>query len=140
MHWGKGIFWFLVLFIISMLGLASYIMLQPSDDFDPDYYEKGIHFDRDFSREKRVFADKAEPKISIQKNQISLVFTSRARGKIQFIRPSSHALDRTLAFTLPGPDTLKIGDQFLDRGNWQIILEWNSPKGDYLYHKEVYLP
>jgi len=146
MNWGKSIVLVLGLFMGMILSMAIYLMSRPSDDFDPNYYEKGIHFDQDYVRERQVFMDKVEPQIHQNQKTIQIHFQNpvanpsggNISGKIWIIRPSTGKLDTNFSiFTGKGNEWNLKGD-FLAKGNWQLVLEWTQNHHAYLYHKEIF--
>ena len=139
MNWGKGIIIILAVFILFISGMAIYMFASPEDDYDHQYYEKGLAFDHDYNREKQVVIDRAQPVIALTNGSLKLTFAQPVNGKIKFTRPSDNTLDRTLNLN---SDTGKVVEIPLNKfapGEWQLELDWQSNHRDYLYHKEVYI-
>jgi len=99
MNWGKGIIIGMALFMAFILCMCIYMFRMPADEYDHQYYEKGLNFDKDYDRERQVYKDHAIPLISISGKELTVTFVHPANGSIRFIRPSSEALDKTFKIT-----------------------------------------
>ncbi len=64
MNWGKGIIAGMIIFVLFIAGMCIYMFTSPQDDFDQQYYEKGLTFNHDYDREQQVTKDHAEPLIA----------------------------------------------------------------------------
>jgi hypothetical protein len=140
MNWGKGIISGMILFMLFILSMCFYMFRMPQDEYDHQYYEKGLNFDRDFNKEKQVTADHAQPQIMIKGKTCSIIFVQPAHGNIHFIRPSSQALDKTMALNTGSSNKAEVSLQQLSAGRWQIILDWKSTDKAYLYQQEITIP
>ncbi len=139
MNWGKGIITGMVLFMIFILSMCIYMFRMPADEYDHQYYEKGLNFDKDFYKERQVYNDHAQPEINISGKDVTIIFVESAAGTVRFIRPSSEALDKTFQLnTNNGKDT-RLSVSSLVAGQWQMVLEWKSSNKSYLYHKELFI-
>jgi hypothetical protein len=139
MNWGKATIVILTVFVLFIGGMSFYMFRAPKDDYDHQYYENGLNFDRDYNREAQVVKDHAQPLIVLNGNKIKFTFAEHVKGKIKFMRPSDNLLDK--AFTL-NSDTGREQEISLDKfpsGQWQLVMEWESNHKAYLYHKEIYI-
>jgi len=139
MNWGKGIIAGMVAFMLFILSMCIYMFNAPVDDYDHQYYEKGLSFNKDHDREEQVSKDHAEPVISQINDRLMIVFNEPATGKINFMRPSDKALDRSFKLNSSIGKSSEIDLQGVAKGLWQLTLEWESDKKSYLYHKEIYI-
>jgi hypothetical protein len=138
MDWGKSIALFLGVFILLIVGLSFYLMSRPSDDYDPDYYQKGLNFEKDYIREQQVFIDGVAPRFAQKNNMLNIQFKTSCVGKIKFIRPSSGKLDTNFLINTGLGTRWSLNGDFLAKGNWQMILEWTKNRRSYLVHQEIY--
>lgn len=127
----------MALFMLFILSLCFKMFQAPADEYDHQYYEKGLGYDKDYKREKQVLTDKAQPSIEQTDGQLLILFKDTATGKARFIRPSSKAQDKTV--DLNGGRTADIPLNHFDKGRWTLVLEWKSNDKDYLYQKEIYI-
>ena len=137
MNWGKGIIAGMAAFMLFILSMCIYMFNAPTDDYDHQYYEKGMSFNKDHDREEQVVKDHAEPVITQTGNQLRIVFTQLPTGNICFMRPSDKTLDKS--FKLANNNATEIDLQNIAKGPWQLTLEWESNHKAYLYHKEVFI-
>jgi len=138
MNWGKYLILGMACFMLFIVGMAVYMFAQTKDEYDRQYYEKGLNFDADYTRQKQVLTDKAQPKIALNNKSISIKFTSAAKGKLYFNRPSNGKLDQVLPFENTNDDpTLTIPLNKLATGPWHLRFEWESNHKQYLYEQEI---
>jgi len=136
MNWGKGIVFGMAAFVIFIVGMCVYMVSSPTDSFDHEYYEKGLDFDHDFSREQQVVKDHAQPIIQLGADKIEFTFAQPAKGTIKFMRPSSTSSDKIYQINSAQAE---IPITSLAAGDWQLVFEWTSNKKAYLYQKEIYI-
>jgi len=137
MNWGKGIIGGMALFMLFILAMCFYMFRSPADEYDHQYYEKGLHFDRDYERQKRVKDDHAQPSIEQKGKVLWVEFAGRTTGSLKFIRPSSQALDKTFPIN-SGPDNcVMIPLNQIKPGRWVLVIEWQNNGKDYLYQQEI---
>jgi hypothetical protein len=139
MNWGKGIIAGMVVFMLFILSMCIYMFTVPVDDYDHQYYEKGMSFNHDHDREEQVIKDHAEPVITQTGEQLRFVFAEPMSGKISFMRPSDKTQDRLFKLDNTGKNSVDINLQGMAKGPWQLTLEWESGHKAYLYHKEVFI-
>jgi hypothetical protein len=136
MNWGKGIVLGMAAFVVFIIGLCVYMVASPTDDFDHQYYEKGLNFDHDYEREQQVVKDNAQPVMQFSNDQLKLIFSQSAKGTVKFIRPSSALPDKVYAID---NTELTIPLRSLATGKWQLTFEWTSKKKAYLFQNEIYI-
>jgi hypothetical protein len=139
MNWGKGIIAGMAAFMLFILSMCIYMFNAPVDDYDHQYYEKGLSFNKDHDREEQVNKDHAEPTISQNNNKLTIAFSEPVIGKVSFMRPSDKALDRSFNLNSGDAKSAEIDLQGVAKGPWQLTFDWKSGHKAYLYHKEVYI-
>lgn len=139
MNWGKGIVTGMVLFMLFISGMCIRMFMAPADEYDHQYYEKGLNFDADYKKERQVLTDNALPRITQGDKSIRVKFIAQAKGTIKFIRPSNQRLDTTFIINSDEKGSSIIVYDKLAPGNWQIVLNWSSNGKAYLYQQEIYL-
>ncbi|GAB3929925.1 FixH family protein [Mucilaginibacter myungsuensis] len=137
MNWGRGIVGGMAVFMVFILSLCFQMFRAPADEYDHQYYEKGLGYDKDYKRERQVVIDKAQPTIEHADGQLLILFTDTVNGKARFIRPSSTALDKTVIINSGQTAAIPLGH--FSKGRWTLVLEWQSHNKDYLYQKEIYI-
>jgi len=139
MNWGKGIIAGMAAFMLFILSMCIYMFNAPADDYDHQYYEKGLSFNKDHNREEQVNKDHVEPVITQQGNQLRIDFIEPITGKINFMRPSDKTMDKTFTLNSGISKSADLNLQGMAKGPWQLTLEWESGHKAYLYHKEVFV-
>ncbi|QJD98208.1 nitrogen fixation protein FixH [Mucilaginibacter robiniae] len=140
MNWGKYLVAGMGSFMLFIISMGVYMFTQPADDYDKQYYEKGLTFDHDYVREKQVAQDKAQPVISFSDNNLIVRFTQPADGSVKFEHASNHRLDKMFSIQSNAGNVVSIPLEQLSTGQWHLRFEWASLHKNYLYEQEVYLP
>ena len=113
---------------------------QAPDDFDHQYYEKGLAFDSVYNQEKQVFTDKVQPKIKFDRNNLYVNFIKPANGSIQFQRLADPGLDKLIAFNSDSGNVVNVPLSSFSRGRWDLTLSWRNGDKKYIYQKKINLP
>jgi hypothetical protein len=139
MNWGKGIVTGMIIFMLFILSMCIYMFRMPADEYDHQYYEKGLSFNKDYEREQRVVSAHAAPLINQEGTHLVIKFKTPASGKISLIRPADKASDK--AYPLQSGEDNKVFILLNDikKGQWQVMLEWEHDHKSYLYQQEVYI-
>lgn len=139
MNWGKGIVIGMTCFVAFIVSLGVFMFMQP-DDYDQQYYEKGLAYDKDYGKEKQVITDHAQPLINLQDTALTITFHQPAHGQINFVRPSDRHLDKIINLETGMLNKSLIPISRLATGQWQLELSWTSDGKAYLYKQEIYIP
>jgi len=137
MNWGKGLVIVLIVFVCFITAMSVKMFSQTNDEYDHDYYEKGLSFNADYNKEQQVVKDDAKPQIAIKDGVINIKFKEKAKGSIRFVRPSDHDMDRYLNFNTADLNTFTTRIPF--HGQWQVIIAWKSNDKSYLYQQEIFI-
>lgn len=140
MNWGKGIAIGLAVFVIFIVGMSIKMFSQANDDYDHEYYEKGLAFDADYAKEKQVIADHAQPQVKIQGDNLQVAFVQPATGKVHFVRPADRRLDHWVNLQSGSSTQITIPLAKMVSGQYQLIFDWTSNGKKYLYQQEVFIP
>jgi hypothetical protein len=140
MNWGKGIFLGLALFMGFIITLAVFIFCAPNDDYDHQYYEKGLSFNHDYDREVQVYKDHALPIIKQNGQNVRLTFSQPVtNGSVTFSRPSNSKMDKTFVIKTSPTNEMIIPVSQVYSGKWQVVFAWESNHKKYLYQHGIYL-
>lgn len=127
-------------FMAFILALSIRMMSSQTDDYDHDYYEKGLTFNADYNRERQVTVDHAQPHVSLTANLLDIDFKAMATGHIRFVRPSDRRLDKAIAFKSNADGRYAANIHLPAPGRWQLVVDWQSNTKKYLYQQEVWVP
>lgn len=139
MNWGKGIIAGMIIFMLFILSMCIYMFRMPADEYDHQYYEKGLSFNKDYDREQQVSKDHAQPSISQVGDHLVIRFKAPAAGKISLIRPDDKSSDAAYPLQSGENNIVMILLTPIKKGQWQIMLEWESYHKAYLYQQEIYI-
>ena len=139
MNWGKITVAILVAFVLFISGLSYIMFKSPNDEYDHQYYEDGLNFDRDYTRERLVINDHAQPVVQVDTCCVKLIFRQVVAGEVKFIRPSSDAADKTYKLDNKNGQPIEILTNHLVKGRWLLVFDWKSNNKNYLYQKEVFI-
>ena len=137
MNWGKGLALFMGCFLVFIITLGVYMFNQTSDEYDHQYYEKGLAFDSVYNQRKQVVVDKVQPKISVEQSFLHVDFVEPAKGSIRFERLADPSLNKVIAFTSTGQNTVDIPLSGFKTGRWDLSFQWVNKGRKYLYQKQI---
>jgi nitrogen fixation protein FixH len=139
MNWGKGIVLGMSLFMAFIISMSVYMFNLPEDDYDHQYYEKGLNFDHDYARERQAVVDKAQPLITQVAGAISIEFKQPAIGAIRFANPLGKSKDVAFNINTGTGANTTIPASKLPAGKWAITIEWRSGAKNYLYQQQLFI-
>ncbi|MES2377854.1 MAG: FixH family protein [Bacteroidota bacterium] len=139
MNWGKGIIGGMILFMLFIISMCVYMFRLPEDDYDHQYYEKGLSFNKDYNKEKQVVNDHARPVIIIKKGIMCLAFTKPVVGNIKFIRASNKYQDRIFEMDSHAGALVYLPLKTIEKGKWKLVIDWISSHKTYLYQQDIYI-
>lgn len=140
MNWGTKLIIGMLSFMTFIIVLAV-LMMRSSDDalVDNDYYEKGINYDKDYTKKENVKKNDATPEVSTANNKIIITFTEAAEGTVKLIRTADKKMDKLIVLKTDTANQFIIPMEGKATGLWKLQLEWKSMGTPYLYEKEVML-
>ena len=139
MNWGKGIVLGMALFMAFIISMCVYMFNMPADDYDHQYYEKGLNFNGDYNRERQVITDHAQPLITQQNAGITIQFKRPAVGVIKFVNPLGKNKDLTFPLNTGTGNNISMPAKKLTPGRWGIKIEWSSNARNYLYQQDIFI-
>ncbi|WEK17514.1 MAG: FixH family protein [Candidatus Pedobacter colombiensis] len=141
MNWGTKLVIGMLCFM-SFIIVLSVLMINSKTDalVDTDYYEKGLDYDKDYSRKEQVKIDNAAPSISITDDSIILLFKSKADGDIKLVRNADQKMDKKVSIQTDATNTVKIPLKGIKKGQWRLIISWTNEGKAYLNEQEVIIP
>jgi len=137
MNWGKGLITGMVIFMLFILGMCFYMFRAPDDDYDHQYYEKGLTYNQYYNKEMQVIKEHAQPLITISDNYIFVRFKDPAVGTMHLQRPADVSLDKAFQFNSGKLTDVQIDLKTVIKGRWQLIFDWKSGDNLYAYQKEI---
>ncbi|RVU02846.1 nitrogen fixation protein FixH [Mucilaginibacter limnophilus] len=136
-NWGKYLLLGMASFMLFIIVLVFMMFKQPADDFDPRYYEHGLNYDTEFTKERNVLVDKVEPFIKTTVDGCTIDFKGNVTGTITFARPSDKKMDRGF---IVNNNSHFITPANIATGKWQLTINWKQNGKEYLHKKDIYIP
>ena len=137
LNWGGGLMLGMGAFMLYIIVMGVYMFRQSSDDYDHQYYEKGLAYDSVYNQEKQVVTDKVQPVIKVEQANLHINFIAPANGSVQFERLADPSLDRVVAFTSDNKNEVIIPLDKFKTGRWDLSLAWVNNGKKYLYQKQI---
>ncbi|MEO7215864.1 FixH family protein [Mucilaginibacter sp.] len=139
MNWGKGIVLGMSLFMAFIISMCVYMFNLPVDDYDHQYYEKGLNFNGDYNREQQVVRDNAQPLITQTAAGVAIEFKQPATGVIKLVNPLGKSKDLVCPLNTGADKHLSIPANKFTTGRWGVKIEWSSGKKHYLYQQNIFI-
>ena len=141
MNWGTKLMIGMGLFMAFIVVLVYKMVTSPEDAMiDKNYYEKGQAYDTVYNAKQRAIQEGMVPKIEVNQNGLSIVFSQPADYKLICKRPSDSKLDRQFEGKLAEDFTIYIPKEDLKAGPWKINLEYTINGRNYLVEREITMP
>ncbi|MBS1524428.1 MAG: FixH family protein [Bacteroidetes bacterium] len=137
MNWGKGLALGMGIFMLFIIAMGAYMFRQSPDDYDHQYYEKGLAYDSVYNQERQVLIDKVQPKITVGNNAVAVDFAAPAAGTVQFERLADPSLDREVAFSTDAGYKVNIDAGHFRKGRWDLTFSWQNAGKKYLYQQKI---
>lgn len=138
MNWGKGIILGMLLFMGFIISMAVYMLNMPTDDYDHQYYEKGLNYNKDYAKEMQVVTDNARPVFKQLNHQITIQFTQPAVGTVRFINPLGKSKDVLFKLDTGTGTGAALPLNILAGGRWAVRMEWSSGNNkQYLFQQDI---
>ncbi|NER17764.1 FixH family protein [Spongiivirga citrea] len=143
-NWGKGV-------VVGMLAFMSFIMylvitMSTDKNYSHDlvteeYYAKEIAYQEEIDAETNT--NNLKEKITGKRTEKGweIIFPAeldpeKIKGTVFLYRPSNKKLDFSLPLDLTSSNLLIPGNRMLD-GRWNITIDWDYEKTQYLYKKQI---
>jgi hypothetical protein len=143
-NWGTGI-------VLAFIGFISFIMyfiitMTTNDKYDfdlvtEDYYGQELEFQNEIHKETNSKTLKTNLRWKKMEEGITINFPEdldieNIKGKVFLYRPSNKQFDFEIPVSLSN-HTLLIPDKRLLGGRWNIKVDWEYNKNEYLYKTEI---
>ena len=112
-NWGTGIFIFIIVFVVTMLGVVYLSFQQDNELVDESYYPKGMEYQQEIDSRNRALALSSVFNAEQVQDEIIVTYPTEfneknfEKGEIFFYRPSAQKFDMKEEMK-PGPDLKQI--------------------------------
>jgi nitrogen fixation protein FixH len=142
--WPYGIILFFVLLICAIAGVVVIAATHSESLVSENYYEQELKYQDQI--DSAVRAQKCGATVRLDANGGKLLLAVPAAeagqkfsGKIEFYRPSSPALDRTVPFAPAADGSQAVDVSKLAAGLWEVRVKWNSGGQSYFLEQKIAL-
>lgn len=142
MNWGTKIVIGMATFMLFIIVLVAYMFKVHGNDalVEEDYYEKGLNYNQEYVARQNTINSKAEPKITINPNQLLIQLKDSASYELKLMRPSAKKEDVNLKGNTIGQTHLILIDRLpLAKGMWTLELKWKANQQSFYYKKDLTL-
>lgn len=141
-NWGTGIVLALLVMISGMIVLVSIAVRQDFDLVDNDYYQKSITYQQHIEKVENTAALEHKITFELSSDTLKLIFPDLANhqdytGKIHFYSPVEERRDFSLAIKPDSAFTQIIDLQNLEKGRYQVKIDWTANKVSYYQEEEI---
>lgn len=145
-NWGTGIVIAFALFISFILYFVFSVQSDSKYDNElvyEEYYKQDAKFGEEMVRIQNAQDLVQKPIISNTSKGISIIFPEEyvqknIKGKVSFYRPSNKKFDFSIPISLSG-STLNVPKEKLLGGRWDINMEWQYNRKQYLTKETIYV-
>lgn len=138
-NWGKGLLLGMGAFMLFITAMGIYMFMQSPDDFDHQYYEKGLAYDSVYNQKQAVVMDKVQPKITLKEKEMQIEFVQPANGSVHFERVAEPGLDKIIMFEAGEGGELNIDLAKFKKGRWDLTFNWANHGKKYMYYQKINL-
>ena len=141
-HWGTGIAIFLILFVLSLVGVLIKSFQYDNSLVIDDYYKEDLAYQQHY--EKMANEQLSPLSVAIDRNahQVTIDFPEKDTniiGTLQFYKPDNKALDFTLPVKIDGQNRMTVSTQELLRGLWRIKVDYSANNEAFYYEQKIVL-
>ena len=136
-NWGQKMIFFAIIFMLMVIGLVAKMMGHAEQLVDENYYEKGLSYQTEIdAHENQDYIFKYQESLKL------ITFSSPdADSVILFaMRPSNQALDFSMKLIADGHKTFSYPTDDMDKGPWNIRIQWNSKSKTWIADQKIILP
>jgi len=139
MNWGKGLTIFIVLFILSMLGMVYISFKQSNEMLEDNYYDREIKYQEVIDAKSNFIPFKSELKTENQKDTFFVVLPPEISdkitiGKLQLIKMDNAKMDKEINFSHSRIAILKTD---LKLGSFHYKINWENNGKPYFYEDDI---
>jgi hypothetical protein len=141
-NWGTGIVIAFVIMVSGMIYLVSIAFRQNDDLVENDYYEKSIAYQQHIDKARNNDALTEKIKFENSPESLKLTFPSLAdnqeySGEIHFYSPVEEKRDLIVKIKLEPNFVQTIDLSHLQKGRYQVKIDWLAGKVSYYQEEEI---
>jgi hypothetical protein len=144
LNWGTGIVIAMIVMVAGMLTLVSVAIRQDYDLVDNDYYQKSVNYQQHIEKVRNTEAFPKKIQFEQSADPLKLTFPNVASvqeysGEIHFYSPVEESRDFKVPVKLNSGFSQIIGLNKLQKGRYQIKIDWQAGISGYYQEEEIVL-
>ncbi|HEY0054847.1 MAG TPA: FixH family protein [Pedobacter sp.] len=141
MSWGTKLMIGMAACMSYIIYLVIRIFLSSNDDLlDKNYYEKGQTYNTEYNAKQRAVDSHLLPEVDVNQSGLTISFQHPAHYKLVCKRASDSKLDKVFEGDTDSNCTVSIPKTQLQKGPWNLHLEYKIAEVSYLVEKEIMMP
>lgn len=142
---GTGIVIALIVMISGMIYLVSIAVRQDYDLVDNDYYQKSVNYQQHIEKVRNNAALAEKIQLNQSADTLKITFPNLGNveeysGEIHFYSPVAEKRDLTLKVKPDSGFSQTINLKSLEKGRYQVKIDWSVGKVSYYQEEEIALP
>jgi hypothetical protein len=139
-NWGTGIFTFIILFLMTMIGVIVFSFNQQVNLVTPEYYPKGVNYEDQITKVKNTALLKEKVSVSIEGKKIVLSFpdefiTKKLTGTVHFYYVVNFEKDKEFDLEVSEKGKQEFSIEGLVSGRYILKVDWED--GEKTYYQEI---
>jgi hypothetical protein len=141
-NWGHGIFVFVIVFMAFILNLVYRCTQQNVELVRSDYYDKEIRFQEQINSQLNTNSLATAMNVVTENEALKIEFPislkdSGVEGVISFMKPDNAKKDFTVPVKCGQELTQLIPTGAVDKGIWNVIINFKSGTTPYYFEKKI---
>lgn len=145
LNWGHGIAIFLVIFVVTTLGVVFLISTDDTYNHElvsENYYDDELNFQQEIDKAENASKLNSQVKYRVSKEGVLITFPNdfeydKIEGVIKMNRPSKMILDFTMPVKLDENFQILIPAEKAIQGKWKIVIDWNVGDKEFMYKANI---
>jgi hypothetical protein len=144
MNWGHKILIVIIVFLVGMLGMVYYAMMQTNEMIDDNYYQKELEFQSVIDAQQNLLDITSNNLVNQDRDEVTVTFPTGTfekieKGTIELIRNDDKSKDIQLHLQPNGYAMRSIPKTSLSKGMYRARIKWINNNREYYKEENVYV-
>lgn len=141
MNWGKKLILALIAFMSFIAFLSARMILSNNDDLiTKDYYEDGINYDKEYNARKAALKDSIVPDFVLNEQALMISFPCVVSYDLKMKCLANASNDKNYQGITTSTRTILIQKDELEKGEWQLQIDYSVKGKKYFIKKAIVIP
>lgn len=144
-NWGHGLTIFILLFILTMVGMVVYSFQQTNEMIDDNYYQKEVEYQNLINRKQRLHQLLHNESLWVDSNQCIYLklpqnsYDAALKGTIEMVKIDNQKFDMTLPLVVNAEGYQSIPKNTLEKGSYRMRVKWNTMSDSFYYDQTIFI-